>query len=709
MSLQPGDSTQALATRSRNDMEMYAQALKARIELATFKAINGLGKVHIDELERDCQPSPSTRAVAPSSWQLPRPAPKEDSTTLLSRTNSNATVGPSSGTRTSPPPARTSTSTRAARPQRSLYADIFGEDFAQLAKTANAAKSAAAVSSKSPASPAKQSSLPKLRLVSQSSPSSSRYKGNSALLYKAASSPQLGSPQRKDGHFDWHNNPTPEMKAREQELAASGHHFDVLSALPMKRIRFTPTSVGGALLNSPQGAQIHSHDHNRTPSFLPNGHPASSLAQGLGISTPRIPRSCHSSVLKAHPLSESHGTHQVEQDQVERDRVASTLAMMAESWAATREGERLQTSPNVEPHTVPVTPRTGGFAVSDSIARLGSDKRGPNLATTAWENEEDGHAASPRPKTPERRPRQVEDDEGAAHYLLYFASSPSPAGVTRVTSQFQGATPSLHPANRGAPVSSAEPCEGSALLATGARDGAMTMLGDHSSPSATAKRRRESDGNLPITPPPSGRTRHQRNPLEPSDDSVKIVSHPSRRSGGEAVHFGSPPRTPPRTAARLPDSREAATHAPVSDLYGWAPGAPTTPPPQAPSQPHTPQAPGTDFSYADFVNVSPSPKPRSVRRTPRAGTGGALERLPVSVSGNDATPSRGVASRARFLDLDEDDWKNHEWNTTLTPGPSPNPRSRLATRSPRTVTTGWARSTSNASTKVGAAPDAASK
>ena len=485
--------------------------------------------------------------------------PHPSSTPQHQSTRSSAQASSSSSS--SSQPAST------GRTKRSLYADLLGKDFLvrpKVTPTGSEGLLDAVVTDHGNDSSSSQ--------IPASSPSVSRYPGTASLLDKAASSPQLGSPERKNGRFDWHNNPSPEMVERERRLAAEDKIF-VLPASSPTRHRKTP-SAATMLLASPRRARFHSHGSGPT-TFLPNGHPASSLAQGLGITAPRTPRSRQASALGRQVMNAPLGA-EVEQDQDERDRVASTLAMMAESRHAGSDSsgsgsDRPRTPP---PLLMPSTPRKDGFAHPESITPVRGHRR-----NVSWTSSRD---VPQRAKTPE-------DEGAAAMYLLHFANSPSPAGATRSQARFEGSTPTH------------------SLRAT---DDDLVSSG---------KRKLRSP---PITPPPSGRSKHQ------------------KRIDGEHASVMPPdglPQTPPAA------------------VYGMDLQAPKTPPPLI--HPSTPQAPGTDFSYADFVNVSPSPNPRSIRRTPRGPPTGA-----------DKTPSRGSASRARFLDY------NDEWHT-LTPGPSPRPRS----------------------------------
>ncbi|SPO36139.1 uncharacterized protein PSFLO_01610 [Pseudozyma flocculosa] len=671
-------SARSSPARPRFEVEIYAHALKARLELASFKAINGLGKANIDDLERSADLSSTMRAVAPSPWQPSQPTPSGQVSAAL---QSSATDGQGSSSPSKTPDLvrDSKAATAATKAPRSIYADIFGKDFGRDPPLVQASPVRATDSRA-------KATVPSVgRNSSQSTPSSSRLIGTSSLLDKAASSPQLGSPERRNGRFDWHNNPSAEMKAREQELAASGHHFEVPAISPTKRVRLT--SAAGALLASPRRARMHSSGNSQAPAFLPNGHLASSLAQGLGISAPRTPRSRYNSAAGRQAVPHLPPGQQMDQDQEERDRVASTLAMMAEDRAAAKQtdssgsGGSSSGGGGSERQALPATPRKGGFADPGSITPVRAGSHRGHRRNVSWANPSDSlhaqqrsqrqhlEAAQPdRPKTPERRIN--DDDEGAAHYLLYLASSPSPAGATRSTARFEGATPSLHPLRSttgglNGLQDAAEPTNGSVAPASS---------NESDSPSSeAAKRKRDSEGRMPITPPSSGRARHQRNPLRPLESLSS--SDTSDQSSHQPPQLGSPPRTPPRTAAPLPRGPDVANAS--SALYDWSgDAAPKTPPPLM--QPHTPQAPGSEFSYAEFVNVSPSPKPRTVGRTP--GTSGrawtdahGLGRAPTSGSGADGTPSRGTASRGRFLHRYDDEWNEDAWDsaaTTLTPGPA---------------------------------------
>ncbi|PWN49514.1 hypothetical protein IE53DRAFT_388251 [Violaceomyces palustris] len=643
-------SSQSSPFRHRYEVEMYAHALKARLELASFKAANGWVMANIDDLEKHVSSPPSTpsltsvdtihpsQATIPRHWQ-PDMAPESSkpqastssstktvATTTLhsdpSRSPSSSSVAPSQPK--SAASARTPKLGSSSQP-RSLYADIFGRNFEPTNKSTSAPPPQS--------SPCKGAKPP----APQPASSPSRFANASLLLEKVASSPQLGSPERKNGRFDWHNNPTPEMIAREDRLAST---LMAPSPSPTKRKRHeSASSVSSALLASPRRrSRLNSGlGTQSTPSFLPNGHPASSLAQGLGITAaPRTPRAKHAVVLQQ--------TEDFYQDQEERDRVASTLASMAE----------LRSTGAVTP------PSNGKFANPNTIT--------PVRANAYWT----GLAKTDHPEGGTRRAAEVpkeqlkEEDEGAAQYLLFLASSPSPAGTSKSKSRFTGPAHQLadaaspRPARRSLfhdclgsslPTAATSPTRsrtvGSTLSARTEREAKALQSAAAAAPAATIHAPQSSPGarvaSPPITPPPS---------------SCKSSRSERRSNEGNSSDSNSSPRTPAKGLSGFAHPAVVVVATPSGNFDHPSQGipAPKTPPPHFP---HTPKAPGSDFSYAEYVNVSPSPQPSSMRRTNGRGP-------PIHGSGSDRTPSRTGISRARFLDYGEE-WKD----TELIPGPSP--------------------------------------
>ncbi|CAD6968586.1 unnamed protein product [Tilletia controversa] len=129
-------------------------------------------------------------------------------------------------------------------------------------------------------------------------------------------------------------------------------------------------------------------------------------------------------------------------------------------------------------------------------------------------------------------------------------------------------------------------------------------------------------------------------------------------NGGQPATSKSPATTPEpcpivvTVSQDESDSRYARTQTPPPHSSNTA--QTVTPPRQPPS---TPKAPGSsNFSYAEYLNVSPSPQPR-LRNTPRLGGGG--KKVGRSSAGDrpySADPSRTPSrmARGRFLDYDQE-------------------------------------------------------
>ncbi|KAL9937363.1 hypothetical protein V8E36_003772 [Tilletia maclaganii] len=151
----------------------------------------------------------------------------------------------------------------------------------------------------------------------------------------------------------------------------------------------------------------------------------------------------------------------------------------------------------------------------------------------------------------------------------------------------------------------------------------------------------------------------------PSADSFSTASstsantHPSEDAhGSERQLMSGHSRATTPESSTSPVMTATAVKVPSRDGAVTPPPHPTarpaTPPRQAPC---TPKAPGSStFSYAEFLNVSPSPQPR-LRRTPRIGVGKHMSRTgsgdrPGAAGDVTRTPSR--TARGRFLDFDQE-------------------------------------------------------
>ncbi|SJX63943.1 uncharacterized protein SRS1_14643 [Sporisorium reilianum f. sp. reilianum] len=620
-------STIAASPRPRrHEVEIYAHALRTRLQFASFKALNGVGKTSLSDLT----------SVATTVHPL---------TPSLASNNQLLDQSPATTPALSQGESLPSSSQSSTRSTRSIYLDIFGTDFRPGSSTATPSTSKGLSRATSFAS----TSTPSKRPAASSSTSTK------SLLDKAASSPQLGSPERKNGRFDWHNNPTPAMVAHETKLAAH-EAFALPSGSPSKRRReashnAAPTATNPLLNNTPRRSRMQSGG------FLPNGHPASSLAQDLGLTAPRTPRSRHAS--GRHVFALQHQTFSGEQqDQAERDRVATTLAALAEARNASSGSD--SSSGSDRPHTPPPPPpqhaASHGFA-SPSIRRNSSTFAHPpahkrhkrNVSWSVLPPSTDDVPVGEESKDEEQRQvQEAGEDRAAADYLLFLASSPSPStsikrfsadaetvgtnGILSTPAQTSLWDPFHHSASNGSGGSSG-----------GRRSRMQSALGWPRHTNLTCST------STPVTPPPSARKLASASEAmvglgfdahtlssassSPASSGMKPAANAHeymrRRASTASLRSGSPPRTPPPPCATplLGRGRDEERF----EAYGV-----TTPP-------NAPGAPGGDttFSYADFVNVSPSPQPPSTGRF--AGGAGLLGHYAAA---NSKTPTR--TNRFRF-------------------------------------------------------------
>ncbi|SNX85297.1 uncharacterized protein MEPE_04006 [Melanopsichium pennsylvanicum] len=544
---------------------MYAHALRTRLQFASFKALNGVGKTSLSELTS----SPSIQPLTPSLVENNQPEasdPSQATTPALSQGESLPSSSQSS-----------------ARSMRSMYLDIFGTDFCS---TPSSSKSLSRASSSA------TTSTPSKRPSTLSTSTRS-------LLDKAASSPQLGSPERKNGRFDWHNNPTSAMVANETKLAEES--FALPTGSPSKRRREASHNLTSNLLfNTPKRSRMQSSG------FLPNGHPASSLAQDLGLTTPRAPRSRHASGRHVFAIQQQT----IEQDQAERDRVANTLAALADARHASSGSD--SSSGSDRPHTPPPTSRRTalglGFA-SPTIQRGGGAFAQPAAANRSHRrNVSSGKLPADLHVVDAHKKEVHEDgeDRAAADYLLFLAHSPSPSSIKRFSGDAEtvGSNGIL---STPAQTSLWDPFTTDPLSNTGGRRG-------HLQSSAGNAPRYSNLSSTPLTPPPTNRkvskastqmaglgfdadTLSSSQPTTPSKPAANAKEYMMRSTPRS-------PRTPP-PSTHLSSRNNSATF--DSGFF------PTTPP-------NAPGAPGGDttFHYADFVNVSPSPQPPSTGKFPGA-------------------------------------------------------------------------------------------
>uniref|UniRef100_V5EUL6 Uncharacterized protein n=2 Tax=Kalmanozyma brasiliensis (strain GHG001) TaxID=1365824 RepID=V5EUL6_KALBG len=580
---------------------MYAHALRARLQLASFKALNGLGKSSLSDLTSTAslvQPLAPSLVTNNQPTEQSQPSSSPASTPALSQGESL--------------PSSSQSSTRSTR---SIYMDIFGTDFRSTPSSSSSSSSKGLSRATSFASASTPSKRP-----STSTPSNSDTNSNStrSLLDKAASSPQLGSPERKNGHFDWHNNPTPAMVAHETKLAA-GEPFALPTGSPSKRRREASHNApsNNPLLNTPRRSRMQS-----SGGFLPNGHPASSLAQDLGLTAPRTPRSRHAS--GRHVFAVQPQPFGGEQDQAERDRVANTLAALAEARNASSGSD--SSSSSDRPHTPPPSQHQAGLGIgfaspsvrrNSTFAQPHSSKR--HKRNVSWSvlpaelHEEDSRKAADE----EQAEAEEGEDRAAADYLLFLASSPSPSSIKRFSADTEtvGTNGIL---STPAQTSLWDPFNSSGVEhSSGRRSRMQSSAGGIHGLGLGPRHTNLSSSCTPLTPPPSAR---------------KHV----RESVGEMVGLGFDAHT---LSSATPSPSKAAANAEEYMLQRRSSGAgarsPRTPPstylssrqfdsgsfmPSTP--PNAPGAPGGDttFHYADFVNVSPSPQPPSTGRFPGAAS-----------------------------------------------------------------------------------------
>ena len=600
----------------RHEVELYAHALRTRLQFASFKALNGVGKASFSELTSS-SPSPATiQPLAPS---------------LVENNQSEASnASPVTTPALSQGESLPSSSQSSARSTRSIYLDIFGTDFRSTPSSSKGLSRATSFAS--------------ISTPSKKRPSSSTTSTRS-LLDKAASSPQLGSPERKNGRFDWHNNPTPAMVAHETKLAEEA--FALPTGSPSKRRREASHNPAAAnhLLSTPKRARVQSSG------FLPNGHPASSLAQDLGLTTPRTPRSRHAS--GRHVFAVQHQS--VEQDQAERDRVANTLAALAEARnAAAASSGSDSSSGSDRPHTPPTGSHQGlGIGFPSPSIRRGSGAFAPPPVKKHRRNVSWGKLPTDLHEDDVKKEADAEaeagEDRAAADYLLFLASSPSPSSIKRFSGDGEtlGSNGIL---STPAQTSLWDPFNTDPLSNSGGRRSRLASSAGGVGP------RHTNSTTTPLTPPPTTRKLAQPSAMvglgldadtlssSSSSTSSSSSSPPTSLSNSHTPSTPSKPaanaqeymqRSTPRSPRTPPPSTLAASSSSAGHLGSRHGSAafdggffPTTPP-------NAPGAPGGDttFHYADFVNVSPSPQPPSTGRFPGAsGYLGYAHRTPTKTN-----------------------------------------------------------------------------
>ena len=421
---------------------------------------------------------------------------------------------------------------------------------------------------------------------------------------------------------------------------------------------------GRARLGSKNGSISAAGAAGDPLAFLPNGHVASSLAQDLGV-TQGASRSRNPSVSgwRNAQTSNSRGGHPGESadDAAERDRVANLLAAMSdERNGGKADADGGENSGSSKAHTPPHqrvpnnfarpqghTPRTA--RVQDSALRqlhspvLASNRKG-FAASPLTNGKSRGHtsearhgsaaaAGSESRRASEAHVASQEDEGEAAQLMLLLATSPSPATESKHRSRFAGATPSLLPHARSRTESNGI---GRALFQPGDFD-----QDDHPEEAFKSSQESNTSGHSlapPATITSSAETCHSTASSLSSTHSTQESNTATTRatsldgekdtSSGEREALKDDdeedaeariprPITPPnKHFERLPHAsvQDQDVNSIQSDSLGSSDvPLPVTPPGNAP---RTPKAPGTNFSYAEFINVSPSPQPRS-RRTPR--------------------------------------------------------------------------------------------
>lgn len=446
--------------------------------------------------------------------------------------------------------SRDKTPTRATQPltpERSphtpnLYAGLFGSEFS-LEKRQSAPEEARlrVDPDRLPQTPSRKGDRCTVAPFSVGSPSSGP---TSARLAQIANAPQLGSPHRADarGVGDLHNHPTQELLEREQMGAWR-------TVQPPSKRRRLPTADGEIPVRSVHSAasdvfgtpsrswtrKARSGDAARhlppLPQRLPNGHPASSLAQGLGLSS-----SGSSGFRRPAYVPRRHGAGHM--------RVVSTSSL------------------------------------PDPLAALDAEHTSPHGPSAA------GPSATPRRAAP---PAEREPDRETAEAMLHLAGSPVRLKV------------------RGVP-----------------------------SPGAAS------------SVPPTG----ARSDEEPAYRRALRDQHPSGAGPSEEANTMDDTRWNARLHRRSASHSAQDTLVPIPTSHDRS-GAITTPPAGTNSMmPSTPKTIGNHFSYGEYLNMSPSPQPRSAHSRLTSSERRPGPMLPDGKPPNEAAPLRARGhARHRSDDL----------------------------------------------------------
>lgn len=420
----------------------------------------------------------------------------------------------------------------------SLYDTIFGPAYSKMAK-------------RQPSTPVKSTSGSSQKGKPQARPLSPHVRqGSSAQLEKIAFSPRLSiSPKWRQG-----------------AVSPLARHSDALFAYPLNSpSKHRRESTGGVFEPAYPVTPSRHRMKNAGGSVLPNGHPASSLTQDLGIasgSTPRLRNASRDMSLYRHYHDDHH-------DQFETDRLAGLLTTMSEDQ---------QKRWNIPPHS------TSTFA-------------DPNVVVV-----------TPRRKRRKSNGESMDGNEAAAHSLLDLAASPSPNHSRHQQHRFHGATPSLDRLVEHCP-------KGSPLPRRFIDDESLDIKRSHGSSSLSPPLTSIKQMNSPpMTPPRSDR--HLKTSFDPeSEDSSPCPTTPTRK--GQMILLPSNQNLDNKVSNL--DLSEPYRSMTDQDNTMFITETPRTPPPI--SAPTTPKAPGSNFCYGEFLHVSPSPQPRmrinSANGTPR--------------------------------------------------------------------------------------------
>lgn len=394
------------AEKATDDVMAAAERLRLRILSAGAAAANAAisaGSDDDDQHQGHQRPFSSTRAnvnglriaaAAASSSSQSSPVFSAREWPHSSQPTSSPSSTPSASLQALPttsydkgaatPPGRSHTQSATSsspRDEPSLYAAVFGPSVARQLEAA----ASAATPKTPPQTPSTRHSFSFLTPSSASlktpgSPTSRRFTprlGLSAKLHQLSSMPQLGSPDRSrhggpPAGVDPHNEPTQDVLDREEEMAFAHPHQSFVLYQPSPG-RASPSYSGQKRKHSindneddvlpplrsgpltPRRKRIPSQ--NNASGLLPNGHPATPLAQGLGLAGDgRRSRqsSANVSTPRRHPQASSAASRPSHGGREETDRVAGMLAALVDERES-RTPDRPASSPFADPSSI--TPR----------------------------------------------------------------------------------------------------------------------------------------------------------------------------------------------------------------------------------------------------------------------------------------------------------------------------------------------------------------